>query len=198
MRYFIYILLLLLIGHCSKPKTVLICGDHVCVNKTEAKQYFEENLSIEVKIIDKKDDNVVDLVELNLKENSNINKKISITNKTKTNQKLKVLTKKEVVKIKENIKNKKNEKKFSEKKQNIKEESKTFTANKIKKEPNLSIIKNDQKRENNKIIDSKINIRQENIVDVCTIIEKCSIDEIAKFLLEQGNKKGFPDITKRQ
>jgi hypothetical protein len=198
MRYFIYILLLLLISHCSKPKTVLICGDHVCVNKTEAKQYFEENLSIEVKIIDKKDDNVVDLVELNLKENSNINKKISITNKTKTNQKLKVLTKKEVVKIKEKIKNKKNEKKFSEKKQNIKEESKTFTANKIKKEPNLSIIKNDQKRENNKIINSKINIRQENIVDVCTIIEKCSIDEISKFLLEQGNKKGFPDITKRQ
>ena len=27
-----------------KPKTVFICGDHICVNKTEAKQYFEENL----------------------------------------------------------------------------------------------------------------------------------------------------------
>ena len=26
---------------CSKNKTVLICGDHICVNKTEAKQYFE-------------------------------------------------------------------------------------------------------------------------------------------------------------
>ena len=35
-------------------KLFLICGDHVCINKDEADQYFEENLSIEVKIIDKK------------------------------------------------------------------------------------------------------------------------------------------------
>ena len=40
--------------NCSKPKTVLVCGDHICINKSEANQYFEENLSIEVKIIDKK------------------------------------------------------------------------------------------------------------------------------------------------
>ena len=31
----------------------MICGDHVCINKLEAKQYFEENLSIEVKILNK-------------------------------------------------------------------------------------------------------------------------------------------------
>ena len=43
-----------LITNCTKPKTVLICGDHVCINKTEAEQYFEENLSIEVKILNKK------------------------------------------------------------------------------------------------------------------------------------------------
>ena len=36
------------------------------------------------------------------------------------------------------------------------------------------------------------------VVDVCTILEKCSIDEISKFLLEQGKKKKFPDITARQ
>ena len=36
------------------------------------------------------------------------------------------------------------------------------------------------------------------VVDVCTILEKCSIDEISKFLLEQGKKKNFPDITIRQ
>ena len=27
------------------------------------------------------------------------------------------------------------------------------------------------------------------VVDVCTILEKCSIEEISKFLLEQGKKK---------
>ena len=39
---------------CNKAKTVLICGDHVCINKAEAEQYFEDNLTLEVKIIDKK------------------------------------------------------------------------------------------------------------------------------------------------
>ena len=54
MRKFLILLLFLFLYSCSKPKTVLICGDHICVNKTEAEQYFQENLSIEVKIIDKK------------------------------------------------------------------------------------------------------------------------------------------------
>ena len=44
------LLILFSIISCSKPKVVLICGDHVCVNKDEAEQYFEENLSLEVKI----------------------------------------------------------------------------------------------------------------------------------------------------
>ena len=49
----------------------MICGDHVCVNKTEAKQYFEENLSLEVKIIDTQNKNEIDLVQLNLVNNAN-------------------------------------------------------------------------------------------------------------------------------
>ena len=47
------IVMLFFLTNCGKSKTVLICGDHVCLNKSEAEQYFEENLSIEVKIIDK-------------------------------------------------------------------------------------------------------------------------------------------------
>ena len=54
-----------LLTSCNKPKTVLICGDHICINKKEAEQYFEENLSIELKIIDKKVNEEIDLVELN-------------------------------------------------------------------------------------------------------------------------------------
>ena len=42
---------LILISSCTKSKSVLICGDHVCINKAEAKKYFEENLEIEVKIV---------------------------------------------------------------------------------------------------------------------------------------------------
>ena len=52
-KYLIFLLVIILFG-CSKPKTVLICGDHVCINKSEAEQYFEDNLTLEVKVIDNK------------------------------------------------------------------------------------------------------------------------------------------------
>ena len=36
------------------------------------------------------------------------------------------------------------------------------------------------------------------IVDICTILEKCSIEEISNFLLKQGKEKNFPDITSKE
>ena len=54
MKKIIFFFLIIILQNCSKPKTVMICGDHKCINKDEAQQYFEENLSIEVKIIDNK------------------------------------------------------------------------------------------------------------------------------------------------
>ena len=42
-----------------------------------------------------------------------------------------------------------------------------------------------------------MNKKRKDVVDVCTILDKCSIDEISKFLIEQGTKKDFPDITTR-
>ena len=96
---FFFIFLFLILQSCSKPKTVLICGDHICVNKNEAEQYFEENLSLEVKIIDNIKEESFDLVELNLKENQK-NREISIVKKEKTNKKIKALTEKEIKKIK--------------------------------------------------------------------------------------------------
>ena len=91
MKLLFFISLIFFLSNCSKPKTVLICGDHVCVNKAEAEQYFEENLSIEVKIIEKKKKIKINLVELNLKENSLGNKKISISSKKITNNPIKKL-----------------------------------------------------------------------------------------------------------
>ncbi len=81
-KLFLFFLFLSLLG-CSKPKTVLICGDHVCINKSEAKQYFEENLSIEVRIIDKKRKKEENLVEVNLLTSTNGKKEVIISEKKK-------------------------------------------------------------------------------------------------------------------
>lgn len=45
--------------------------------------------------------------------------------------------------------------------------------------------------------EKKIFKKNKDIADVCIIIEKCNIEEISKYLLKEGNKKKFPDITKR-
>jgi hypothetical protein len=173
MKKIIFLFFLISLQSCSKPKTVLICGDHVCVNKAESRQYFEDNLSIEVKIIDKKKKKNFDLVELNLNDNSINKRKISIIQKKETNKIVKVLTNAEIKKIKKNIKNK--DKEMNE-----------LIVRKLKKK-NRQKIKQKKEINNNK--------RTFKVVDVCTIIEKCSIDDISKFLIQEGEKKDFPDIT---
>ena len=184
MKYALLVISFLFLVYCSKPKTVLICGDHECVNKAEAEAYFKENLSIEVKVIDKKVKEEINLVELNLKENRNGKKKISILSKKDTNKELKILTNEEVSKIKKDIKIKSKKEKIAKK--IIKKKQKNI--NKEKKLIN----------EDNKISEYNTNKRRKDIVDVCTIIKECSIDEISKYLLKQGKKKDFPDITTRQ
>ena len=44
----------------------------------------------------------------------------------------------------------------------------------------------------------KVNKNQNEVFDVCTILKKCSIDEISKYLLNEGKNKDFPDITMRE
>jgi len=188
MRLIIILSLIFLLSNCNKPKTVLICGDHICLNKAEAEQYFEENLSIEVKIINPKNKKEIDLVEINLNKETEGKRRINIASKPSTNKKIKTLTKSEIVEIKENIKKKKKEKKISKKKI-----EKEFKKDKIIKEKEVrsKIVRKEK-------IQSTVNNKQKKIFDICTIIEKCSIDEISKYLIKEGKKRGFPDITTRQ
>ena len=63
-----------------------------------------------------------------------------------------------------------------------------------KKDKNFTSI-NDKKINNR---DRNVANKSNNVIDVCTILDKCSIDEISKYLLNQGKKKDYPDITTRQ
>ena len=193
MKHILIFLILLLLGNCSKPKTVLICGDHVCVNKAEAEQYFEENLSIEVKIINQKNNEQIDLVELNLKNNKDKVKQIAISPKKDTSNNLKTLSNDEIKKIKKNIKDKKQKKEIDNKisRKTVKREENNVISELIEKKD-----KNQEK--NNSFVNKTIINKKINIVDVCTILEKCNIDEISKYLIKEGKKRDFPDITRRQ
>ena len=94
MRVLILICFIFLAG-CTSTKKVLICGDHKCVNNDEAEEYFKENLTIEVRIINKDNKiNTYDLVELNMKESDESQKKIKLLNVNKS-KKLTKLSNKE-------------------------------------------------------------------------------------------------------
>ena len=186
--------LLFLLTNCNKPKAVLICGDHICINKAEAEQFFEENLSLEVKIIDKKIKKEVDLIELNLKEKPSGERKITLLTKKDTLKELKTLSNDEKEKIKKNIINKKKEMRAAKKKEN--NVKKADNKKNYKNESNTK--KSNKNPFNSKIMRNNNNKKSTAIVDVCTILDKCNIDEISKFLLEQGRKKRYPDITIRE
>ena len=92
MKYFLYIFLFFLIS-CSKPfskvERVYICGDHECKNDKEIKEYFANNISIEVFTVEtsKNQDERFDLAELNMLED-----------KLKSDDKIKISEKKQKIK----------------------------------------------------------------------------------------------------
>lgn len=176
MRFLLTFLFIIMLSNCAKHKTVMICGDHVCVNNAEAEKYFEENLSLQVKILNKKTEEEQDLIELNLKQKSSGQREVNIFQKEKIDTKVKILSNKEINKIKSEIKKKKKVNKVS-KKITRKKQDKDIKNLKIKK---------------------SVNKNNSNVVDICTKLEKCSIEEISKYLIKQGKKKSFPDITSRR
>ena len=191
MNYLILIFIIILTS-CSKPKSVFICGDHVCVNKKEANKYFEENLSIQVKIINKNELDEPDLIELNMIEDDSNKKKIFAKKKDSINEPLKILTKEEVKKIKKEVKKRKNkEKKIKAKPLNEDGELKVTSSENIKVTKKTII---DKSNVNNKILKKG----REDVIDVCSILDRCNIEEISKYLIKEGKNKKFPNITLRE
>ena len=190
MKIFLFIFFFLCLYGCNKPKTVMICGDHVCINKAEAEQYFQDNLSLEVKLINKEKNKNIDLVELNLKKNSQGQQEISIQKKDKTNKKLKILSNKDIVNKKKELKQRKKyqNKNKKEKKNAYKKDNKI-----LKKTKKIQIEK-----EKVLTIKNAITKTKKEIVDICVIIKKCNIDEISKYLINEGLGKKFPDITLKE
>ena len=90
---FILSFILIFLFSCTNPiggdKRVYICGDHTCSNNKEIKEYFNNNISIEVYTItsDKEKQKNFDLVELNL-----------LKDKLKSKEKIKISEKKQRIK----------------------------------------------------------------------------------------------------
>ena len=183
----IYLFLLLFLLGCASSKSVLICGDHECINKKEADLYFQENLSIEVKILRQKEkkEKIYDLVRLNSGKYRN-NPVIKISEKTILDKEIKELTKEEIIAKKREIKEKTKIAKLTEKN---KQKDKKVILNKKKDNESAAFKKDIQS------IDKKIESTA-RLEEICRNLEKCDINEIAKYLTNLSKKKKFPDITR--
>lgn len=178
MRYFLFSLVLFIFS-CSKQQSVLICGDHECINKTEAKQFFEENLSIEVQIISKGDKSNFNLVDLNVNGDE---PDIKIF-KGKTQKVVKKLSRKEI-KLKKAELNK-----IKKKSRQIKKTSKKMPEK--KKRDNVLDIKKEIKKIPSYNPDK-------GLIDICLYLEKCDIDSITNYLIKASNEKDYPDISLKE
>ena len=78
MKKFIFLVFFLLI-ECSTTNKVYICGDHECKNKKERNDYFNNNISMEVYVIEKSKEKRknLDLVQLNFPDDEKLIDKVS-------------------------------------------------------------------------------------------------------------------------
>ena len=171
MKIFLLSIIVLLIS-CSKHQSVLICGDHKCVNKAEAKQYFEENLTLEVQIINKNKKTNYSLIDLNTKGDK---PKIKVY-KNENKKIVKKLSKEEV----------------REKKAELKKRKQKF------KQKNEIVKKKVVLKKKNKINTLSTHNSNNNSLDICIKLEKCDIDSIADYLIKVSNEKGYPNISLRE
>ncbi len=116
----------------EKTKKIYICGDHPCANKREVKNYFDNNISIEVYTVTakKKRDKDFDLVQLNMSKEEK-DKYVSLVEKEKSIKK-KLKNRKKIEKI--DIENEKKVKKIAKRTESKKKRKK-------KRTPNLTLVR---------------------------------------------------------
>jgi len=206
MRYFLFFILFFTIS-CSATKKVYICGDRECASKTEAKKYFRENLSLEIKIINKKKEKTFNLIQMNTTDKNDLNKKKNIfdlkkivTKKQKKIKKTKPIETQKKVSLKEN--NSIVEKKINEKNKSTVLIKEVQIIPPISSKENILIKKNNKskitKSVKSKPIESfKPKKKKNNTTEtyVCEVAEDCDIDKITTYLIKKGKDKKYPNIT---
>ena len=181
MRFFLFIIFLFLFSCSNKVTQVYICGDHPCVNKKEMKEYFDNNISIEVFTIipDKENKKKFTLVDLNLM------KDVDNKDRKKSKNLSSVKSKEDVKKI---IKKRRKLAKLKLKENKAKGQKKVAKISKIKsknafKDKKKEPITKDKKKD------------PITFVRICKNLEECDIDKISKIIMDMGRKNPFPDIT---
>jgi flagellar biosynthesis GTPase FlhF len=206
MNYIFFLFFIFLVS-CGTGKKTYICGERSCIDKKEFKEYFAENLTVEIKSKRSNKQNNIDLVRLNSKiiskNEDNYSRKTQVDKLNKKEEKARLKAERL------SLRNERKIKKINEKKSKIKQKKLKKLKN---KKNNLTILGSEDKmpletvsvstketKQINKknIIKPEIfkSIKTQNQVSLCDKIKDCDINKIADLLTEQNNKKEFPDLS---
>lgn len=169
----IYLLAFIMLLGCTSSNRVYICGDHECINKKEIEDYFKNNISMEVYVVEsnKSKKKNQDLVQLNILKDKKVDKKKEELVFLKKRKQEITKTKKEQKpsKLKLKVETEKKEKPKKAKNKMGSAKSKTTFAYKKQKST--------------------------KIVHMCKRMEECDIDIISKKVNDLGKGKSFPNIN---
>ncbi len=169
----IYLLAFIMLLGCTSSNRVYICGDHECKNKKEIEDYFKNNISMEVYVVEsnKSKKKNQDLVQLNILKDKKVDKKKEELVFLKKRKQEITKTKKEQKpsKLKLKVETEKKEKSKEAKNKMGSAKSKTTFAYKKQKST--------------------------KIVHMCKSMEECDIDIISKKVNDLGKGKSFPNIN---
>jgi len=189
MKYILFFLSLFLIG-CGSSNKAYICGDHKCVNKKEAREYFEKNLNVEVEIKKKKNKNKnLDLAKLNTdvyldenEEKSRLEAKSKLKKKN-IEEKEKLAKETDIFYSEEELKT--IEEKVASKEDAIKKEKEDA----IKKEKEIKKLNKQNKQKSIKV--SNVDPSE----DFCKTMNNCDIEKISKHIMTVGKSKKYPNLS---
>jgi len=220
MKYF-FLLFFFIFVSCSSSKHTYMCGDRPCLDKKEFKNYFSENLVVEIQT-NNSQKATIDLVKLNTKEepqqkkvedpdlkSKNLNYKDRwLKKKIKKNKlkeaRAKLQNERNIKKTELKIKTKKEKKLMKLKGFNASKKEKKIAYKKIKNQKiSKKLIKTKSKKmsqtmnkKNNKKLPFKSTISEDKS-SICQQIKDCNIEKITELLTKKGREKDFPNINSK-
>ncbi len=196
MKNLIYVLIFIIIISCTSEKKVYWCGDHPCINDKERKAYFEKNMSVEVKKLNKNDKKkMTDMEKIieqaKIDEKNRIKDEKNLAKKEKLAQKNKLEEEKELTKqLKLEEKQRKKEEKALAKQLKLEERKKKKEKKALTKKLNIIEKKssdNDINRvEINKPVKKVKKIEKGETSDFYRIVER---------IVNENKSKSYPDIN---
>lgn len=188
MKKFFLIFFLIIFSGCSNGKQVYWCGDHACKNNKEKKAYFNNNMIVEIKEINKKKKKEFSEIEkiteqAFAKTKVKNNKDINLDEKNSSNEKERI--KREKIYAKQLIKNEK---------ERIKKEKKEAKRLRREEEKIAKILKRKEKKINKK---SKNSNEKEIVADIG--VATINFSEFKKFMEQiskRNESKPYPNINK--